>query len=401
MTGRAGWHRRVGLLPLLYLAGLVVLALAHPALPQWWWLGVHMLLLGAVTNAIVIWSAHFTLAVLRAPVPASRRGEMLRLVTLNCGVLAVLAGGALDLGWVGVAGAGAVFAAICAHLFWLRSRLRAALPAPYTVTVHYYLAASVALLSGIPVGAWMLVADTATRPRLLLFHAHVNLLGWVTLTVLGTVLTLWPTVLRTRMADGAREAASAALPVAGAGLAVLSVGVLAWWPVVAAGGLALVAVAVAVVLRPAVRAARQKPPASFAAWSMAAAVGWLLVALTVDATALLRAGDADAAAGRFGDVLVPLLAGFAAQMLLGALSYLLPVALGGGPAAVRAADAALDRHGPQRVVMANAALAVFLLPVGPYVRITTSLLVVVALVQFLLPAARLVLRRVRPTSTSA
>ena len=62
------------------------------------------------------------------------------------------------------------------------------------MTVHYYIAASVALLTGVPVGAWMLVVDDSARPRLVLFHAHVNLLGWVALTVLGTVLTLWPTV---------------------------------------------------------------------------------------------------------------------------------------------------------------------------------------------------------------
>jgi len=29
------------------------------------------------------------------------------------------------------------------------------------------------------------------------------MLGWVTLTVLGTVLTLWPTVLRAQLAAGA------------------------------------------------------------------------------------------------------------------------------------------------------------------------------------------------------
>ena len=95
----------------------------------------------------------------------------------------------------------------------------------------------------------------------------------------------------------------------------------------------------------------------------------------------------------FGDVLVPLLIGFAAQTLLGALAYLLPMALGGGPTKVRAATAALDRHWAQRVAMANAALAVFLLPVPAYVRITTSLLVLAALLQFLVPAARLVLAR--------
>ena len=95
---------------------------------------------------------------------------------------------------------------------------------------------------------------------------------------------------------------------------------------------------------------------------------------------------------------MPLLVGFVAQTLIGALSYLLPVGFGGGPAQVRSADAALDRHGPQRVVMANLALALFLLPVGAYVRITVSLLVLLALVQFLIPAVRLVWRSARPGS---
>ena len=132
--GRAGWHRRTGLIPLVYLAGIIAIGFAHPVLAQWRWLGIHVLLLGAVTNAIVIWSAHFTAAVLHAPSPASRRGEALRLAGLNIGVLAVLAGGALDLGWIGVGGAGVVFAAICAHLYWLCGRLRATLPAPYRFT---------------------------------------------------------------------------------------------------------------------------------------------------------------------------------------------------------------------------------------------------------------------------
>ena len=92
-------------------------------------------------------------------------------------------------------------------------------------------------------------------------------------------------------------------------------------------------------------------------------------------------------------MLVPLLVGFVAQTLIGALSYLLPVVVGGGPSAVREADARLDRHAAQRVTMANAALIVFLLPVGPYVRITTSMLVLVALVQFLIPAVRVLRRR--------
>ncbi|MBX6748073.1 MAG: multicopper oxidase domain-containing protein [Micromonosporaceae bacterium] len=400
-TGRAGWHRRAGLLPLAYLAGIVVVGLAHPFLPEWRWLAVHLLLLGAVTNAIVVWSAHFTAALLRIPPPTSRRGETARLALLNVGVLAVLVGGVGPRPWFGVAGAVAVFAAVGAHLLWLGGRLRAALPSRYAVTVHYYVAATVSVLVGIPVGAWMLVVDDAARPRLVLFHAHVNLLGWVTLTVLGTVLTLWPTILRTRIVDGAVAAARTALPLAVAGLALLAVAVLAWWPALAVSGLALVAAAVVVTARPAVQAARQKRPASFAAWSIAAGALWLLVALGADAAILVTAGSPDRAADRFGGVLVPLLAGFAAQTLIGALSYLLPMALGGGPTRVRHAIERLERRGPQRVVMANLALALFLLPAPPYVRITTSMLVLAALVQFLVGAAGLVLARKLPVSPDA
>ncbi len=41
----------------------------------------------------------------------------------------------------------------------------------------------------------------------------VNLLGWIGLTVLGTLVTLWPTMLRTQMADNAESASEHALPV--------------------------------------------------------------------------------------------------------------------------------------------------------------------------------------------
>ncbi|WIN00159.1 hypothetical protein ACTOB_003847 [Actinoplanes oblitus] len=390
-SGRAGWHRRAALLPVGYLGALVVLAFAHPFVPAWRWLAIHLLLLGAVTNAIVVWSAHFTAAVLHVPAPAHHRGEILRLVVLNAGVIAVFIGGGGDQPWVGVGGAVAVFAAIAAHLGWLTARLRSALPARFVVTVRYYRAGASALLTGIPAGAWMLVADAPLRTRILLFHAHINLLGWVMLTVLGTALTLWPTVLRTRMDSAAVRAAHLALPIAVTAIGLLAVGVLAWWPSIAVSGLVLFATAVVVTAVPAVRAARHKPPESFAAWSIAAGTGWLLVALVVDASTLSTAGSPDAAADRFGSVLTPLLLGSVAQILLGALAYLLPMTLGGGPARVRERTAALDRHWPQRLATTNAALVVLLLPTGPYVRIALSFLLLASLVQLLLPVLRILL----------
>jgi nitrite reductase (NO-forming) len=385
--------------PLVYLGALVAVAVLHPFLPDWPWLVTHLLLLGAATNAILVWSNHFTAAVLRSPSPKSRKGEAARLAMLNAGVLAVLTAGPAAAPWLGVAGAAAVFAAVAAHLGSLAVRLRRALPARFAVTVHYYLAASSALLVGVPLGAVMLAAD-GDRSRLVLVHAHVNLLGWVGLTVIGTLVTLWPTTLRTRMAEGAAAAASAGLTPAVAGLVLLAVGLAAWWPMIAVAGLVLYAAAAGYILWPALGPARQRPPASFATWSIAASVGWLGVALIRDAWTLLHASTPEAAAAAFSELLIPLLAGFVAQVLIGALSYLLPMALGGGPAAVRERAARLDRHWPQRVAMANLALAIFQLPVGSYVRIITSMLVLVALGQFLLPAARLLLaRRREPVST--
>jgi nitrite reductase (NO-forming) len=95
-TGRARWHRRTGILPLAYLAGIAAVGLAHPFLAQWRWLAIHLLLLGAVTNAILFWSAHFSAAILRTPAPATRRGDAIWLGVLNAGVLTVLTAGSLD-----------------------------------------------------------------------------------------------------------------------------------------------------------------------------------------------------------------------------------------------------------------------------------------------------------------
>jgi nitrite reductase (NO-forming) len=327
-----------------------------------------------------------------------QRGAAGRLGALNAGVLAVLAGGTVGPAWVGVAGAALVFAAVVSHLWVLATWLRRSLPARFAVVVRYYLAAGVALLLGIPAGAWMLVIDDDERPRLLLFHAHVNLLGWITLTVLGTLLTLWPTVLRTRMVAGAATASQRALPVALAGLAAVGIGCLAWWPWLTAAGLVLFGGAVVLVALPMLATARQSPPGSFATWSVAAAVGWLLVALAWDAVRLVSAPDVAAAADGFGAIVVPLGVGFVAQVLIGSLSFLLPMVLGGGPGPVRERLARLDAHWSQRVTMANAALAVFLLPVPPLVRVATSLVVLVALVQFLVPAVRVMVIRTKAPS---
>jgi nitrite reductase (NO-forming) len=389
---------------LAYLVAVVAVVVARPIAPHLvphpHWLVIHLLLLGAATNAILVWSAHFAAAVLHTRAPAGRPAEAARLLLLNVGVLAVLIGGSAGPTGLALAGAGVVFVAVAGHLWAMAADLRRALPARFAVTVHYYLAAAVALLAGVPVGAWMLVVhenghEGDRHARLELFHVHVNLLGWIAFTVLGTLVTLWPTVLRTRMVAGSGRTAARALPWCVAGLAVLSLGLLAWWPVVAVAGLTGLAAGVGMVLATVVATGWQRPPASFAAWSIAAALGWLLLALVMDAVILVRAGDAEAAADRSGPLLVPLAVGFVAQVLIGALAYLLPMVLGGGPGPVSERTARLDRQWPLRVGLANLALAVFLLPVPASVHIAAAALMLAALVRFLGPALLILLSRTR------
>src|SRR5699024_3542981 len=87
-----------------------------------------------------------------------------------------------------------------------------ALASRFAGTVHYYLAAAAILPVGVTFGV-ILARDIADPwySRLLAAHALLNLLGWAGLTVIGTLMTLWPTMLRTKTTPGA-EAASRRMP---------------------------------------------------------------------------------------------------------------------------------------------------------------------------------------------
>ncbi len=396
---RAAWHRRTALLPLGYLAAAVVVSLPAMAGFPATWLLLHLLLLGAVSNAIVVWGTHFTAAILRVPAAARRLPEAARLVALNIGILAVLAGGSMGPAWLGVTGATIVFAAVTAHLAGLAAMAHRALPARFTVVVWYYLAAGIALLAGIPAGAWMLTVPDRQRPRILLLHVQVNVLGWVMLTVLGTLITLWPTVLRAQVTARATRHARHGLIASSAGLIMLAAGAACWLQQLIALGLAAVAAGALIALRPAVMTARRRRPATFAALSMAAGTCWLLVILGWDGWALLSARDPAAAAGRFDLLAVAVAVGFASQIMIGALAYLLPMAFGGGPAMVRENVARLDRYRWPRIAATNVGLVMLLWSPVTAARVAGAALAGAAAVMFLLPAAALALRSRKASGT--
>ena len=389
--GPAGSSRRKGFSALrdlpavLWLTAVVMVALVHRDVAAPRWLLFHLLLLGAVTHSILVWSQHFADALLHsAPSSAEHLNRSLRLLLCNGGavlvIMAVLAGQ-----WrPAAAGACAVAVAAGWHSASLFTQLRRALGSRFACTVRYYIASAALLPLGLLFGVLMVRGlPDEWHDRLLVAHVAVNLLGWMGITVLGTLVTLWPTMLRTRIAEDAERAARRALPVLLAGILLVVAGCLIGLRPLSGVGFLVYAGALGLLAGPFVSVARVKPPMHFPTWSVAAAVAWLAGLVTV-----LGIGTLLAPSWRDAHLLAQLLTpglavGFAAQVLVGALSYLVPVVTGGGPAGARAANLELDRGGPLRVAVTNAGVLVFLLPSPSVVRVVVSALVLGALAAFL------------------
>ena len=130
-------------------------------------------------------------------------------------------------GWwpLTVVGAVAVSGAVVWHGIQLWRRLRRALPGRFRITVRYYIAAAACVPVGAALGAWLARGlDDERHGAVLVAHSMVMVLGWIGLTVTGTLVTLWPTMLRTRMDDRAEASPGRPSPLLLSGLAVLASG---------------------------------------------------------------------------------------------------------------------------------------------------------------------------------
>jgi nitrite reductase (NO-forming) len=296
---------------------------------------------------------------------------------LNIGVVAVLSGMTSGLAPLAVAGAALVVSAVLAHVASLLAMARSSpLAGPLAVVAWYYVAAGAALAAGGALGG-VLAAGSVRSPSLdaalVLAHAEVNLLGWLGLAIIGTQFMLWPMVLRTRMSDDAPRVARRVLVLAAGGLAMTAAALLAsphlastHW--LAAAGMAAYLAGTAASLVPAAREMRAKPPHTAAAWALLAGNAWLVAALAAD-TAGLAAGLSPAGQV-LGRLLIPVLGvGVVGQILTGALTFLLPVTVGGGPAGNRRLTAILERGWRTRAILGNAGvLAVITLPSSGWAR---------------------------------
>lgn len=357
ILSRSAWHSRASVVVYGWFAAALVVVLLRGRLDDAAWISTHMVLLGAVTNAIFIWSWHFTAAILRVPASADRAEEILRLAVLNAGVGGILIGGIAQSAFIVIIAAVFVSAAVVLLARAVLGALRRALPSPYAFTAQAYVVATALLLCGIVLGVVMETVPMSDElhGRLMLAHIACNLLGWVGITILGTIVTLWPTMLRTRIASNAALLARRVLPVL-AGSTVIAALALAL-KVADVAALALIAYAGAFLATgvPIATVMRVKRPTTFATQSALAGLLWLGTTVVLEAIALLRWGVDHLAAHGAGLVITGVTG--VLQVLIGCMAYLLPAMAGGGPAIVRLRNDRADRGRIARLALVNAGAA--------------------------------------------
>ena len=385
MPTRSAWHIGVGAVGASWLLTAVVVTLLGMLTPVDPWLPVHLLLLGAVSNAILVWSTYFTEALLRQPRAGRRLAEAVRLGAFNLGAVAVVLGMSVEVHALVVLGASLAIVAVGWHAVVLLRRIRRSLPSRFGATVHYYVAGSTLLLLGICLGVVLATydLDDDTHARIALAHVTLNVLGWLGLTVLGTLVTLWPTMLHTQVVDGAERASRRALPVLVSAIVATAALALVGNQVLTALGLSCYLAGLVVAGRPLVEEAIHRRPSTYATWSVCVGVTWYAVTLVV-LTAVVAVAPGWSAAAEVADRLAaPLLVGFGAQVLLGALSYLVPVVLGGGPAMSRRTIAILDTGARARLAVINVGVLAVVVPLPAVLREVLSVSALAALASFL------------------
>ncbi len=369
-----------------WLAVAVALLLAHDALDHPVWLATHALLLGAATNAIVIWSGHFTTTLCRVPDPPPWHLAA-KIAVLNVGAAAALAGVWINTEVITGIGGSVVAVVAVVHGAELIAMKKAALSARFGYLVDFYLAAIVALLIGAVAGASMAFGVDRWYARLWTTHVHVMLFGWIAFTVVGTLFTLWPTTNREKITPRSYALAQRTLPALAGGLAVIIVGLLATSVWLTMAGFVCYAAGIGVAV---VALWPKRRPVGLASWMLAAATCWLGIAVVIELIGLIATRSAEALPGLVETSIIPLLVvGFVAQILLGALTELLPVLTAQGPPQRKAVIAFLARGWQARLVALNIAVPLVSAPLPSAIRLAGWALAAVAVAAFLWLALQL------------
>lgn len=361
------WDRRVALAGLALAVAFLIAAVGSLALPPATrlelWLPLHLALAGGAATAIAAMVPFFVAALTVAP-PASPllRGGSVGLVAAGGllaagGRLANAPGVAAVGAWADVAG----FAGVALAMVW---SLRHAGGPRRPITEAAYLLALADVVAGVILAGLFLAGDPGTVERwgaLKPAHGWLNAFGFVGLVIAGTLVHFAPTVAGSRIRR--RPVGVLAVGALGLGPPVVATGyALGAGLVVQAGALAAIVGAWALAShgfgahRDRAGWTTELAWHTFTAGALLLAPLWLLVA-AVTAGARVIAAGADPSGWRLPELLVPLVVGMAAQVLVGALSFLVPAVGTGSPERHARQRRILGRAGPARLITLNAGIA--------------------------------------------
>lgn len=357
---RAAAERRVTMLSVALaavyvVAGLVALV-ASGSTALGTWLPLHLLLAGAAATAIAGVMPYFSAAVASAP-PAPSALRLFAVVGVALGALLVILGRlyptAAPISIAGIGGLVYIVGLLAVAAATLQP-LRRALGSRRFVVGTIYGVAVLDVICGVALStlflfAWAPVVNawSVLKPA----HAWLNLFGFVSLVIAGSLLHLLPTVAGARIArTGASIATFACLA---AGPMITALGFAVRLDLVAIAGALLTLIGALALGMHAITVHRKAGHWTtdphwhrFSTWSLTACVAWFIVGTAV-ATWTVVTGGATAAGWQLAPLVAPLGIGWVMQALVGSWSHIVP-AIGPGT---------LQQHALQRVTLGRADLA--------------------------------------------
>lgn len=321
LAARRRWHTTAfALVAFWILAGIGLTTASSLGAPVVWWDLIHPFTIGALTTAIVVFSTHFTEALTRTPA-TNYRGVATRVAAIQLGLVLLLVDRA-GYDWGALADASSVLLILTLtwHAWALWQKLRGSLSGSFALTVPFYLAAAGFMVSAIGV-VFLAAHGVGNYSLLVAAHSRGMVWGFALLTILGTVVTLLPTLTRTPISPTARSRCTRALIVHCAGLA-SAMGLEAAGLTRAAGVAQLLVVVAGVLIIQPVLAGALAGRMSTASMSAMAGLVWMLA---------LCAGDAVASAvGAYPRavtlLLMPAFVGAGLlQLVTGVLHHMLPI----------------------------------------------------------------------------
>lgn len=351
LAGRRRWHTLAfAVIALWIFIGIGYVIARQFGAPVIWWELIHPFTIGALTTAIIVYSTHFAEALTRTATQ-NYRAVAARVALVQVGLLFLLIDRAgYDWGPLADAASLLIIASLAWHIWAIARALRGSLAGSFAVTVPFYIAAAAFMIVAV-VCAVLAGRGVGNYSSLIAAHQRAAVWGFALLTIVGTVVTLLPTLSNTKISPTARARCLRALTVHCSGLSAAVVCYALGLPLPAGIAQLLTVLASALVIASVVSGVLGgAPQVTAASASVLAGVFWMVALNAADAASVL--------AGAFPRavtlVLMPaFVGGGLLQLVTGVLTHLLPTLRGGGREAVYEGRRRGTFAAPARVVLVN------------------------------------------------